>query len=53
MNIGAELSLEDLAEQSASREKHIKWCLEQTQLLATQMKTKLQNDGKEWKNKAE
>ncbi len=45
--------LEDLAEKSASREKHIRWCLEQTQQLATQVKTKLQNDENEWKDKAE
>ena len=42
-----------MAEKSASREKHISWCLEQTQQLATQVKTKLQNDEKEWKDKAE
>ena len=42
--------LENLAEKCACREKHNKWCLEQTQLLATQVKTKLQNDEKECKD---
>ncbi len=46
--------LDDLAEKSTSREKRImKWCLEQTQLLATALKSKLQNNEKVWEDKAE
>jgi hypothetical protein len=43
-----------LAEKSASREKSImKRCLEQTQLLATPLKSKLQNNEKVWEDQAE